>query len=179
MSPLSQLRLKKLAVLVMVWMFTGPALAADQGLLIQIQPGGSYRVWHSDGPTKLSDDEIMLLDAEATPEGGKSIPTSAGPASAMQTPVGVVISLPEAPADRSLLVDRDGCGHVKTWHAEGITKLNDDQLTDLVLAAIPGGGKRIVLDETRHAKSFLTAIGVMVAIWRPVVKPAKSVTPAR
>jgi hypothetical protein len=170
---MSQHGMKALVAMVIGWMLASAVWAADQGLLIQVQPGGAYRVWHSDGPTKLSDDEIMLLDSEATPEGGRIVPTAVGPATATQTAVGVVISLPEAPTDRALLVDRDGCGHVKTWHAEGATRLNDDQLTDLVLAAIPGGGKRVVLSEGLYAKSFLTNLGVMVAIWRPVAKPAR------
>jgi hypothetical protein len=39
------------------------------------------------------------------------------------------------------------------------------------MAALPGGGPRLVLDPERHAKSYLTSIGVMVAIWKP--RPAQ------
>jgi hypothetical protein len=74
-----------------------------------------------------------------------------------------------------LLVDRDACGHLKTWHAEGGVPLSEEQATDLVLAALPGGGPRLVLDAERHAKSYLTAIGIMVAIWKP--RPGAQVTP--
>ena len=59
----------------------------------------------------------------------------------------------------------------KTWHAEGATRLSEDQATDLVMAALPDGGPRLVLDTERHAKSYLTNIGVMVAIWKP--RPAR------
>jgi hypothetical protein len=52
----------------------------------------------------------------------------------------VIIELIEHQQDRELLVDRDACGHVKTWHAEGVTRLSEDQATDLVMAALPGGG---------------------------------------
>ena len=72
---------------------------------------------------------------------------------------------------KALLVDRDACGHLKTWHAEGGVPLTEEQATDLVLAALPGGGPRLVLDAERHAKSYLTAIGIMVAIWKP--RPAR------
>lgn len=161
--------------LILIWLFLGAATAAqakDDGLLIQLQPGGAYRVWHAEGVTQLTDDEAMLLDAIATPEGSEITPTAAGPAQARRTEAGVVISLQRSGPDSELLVDRDACGHIKLWHSEGATQLTEDQLTDLVLAAVPGGGQRIVLDPQRLAKSFLTPLGVMVAIWRPV-KPVR------
>lgn len=164
---------KRLAVLAFACcVFSAPVWADDDALLIQLQPGGGYRVWHTDGATHLTDDEAMLLDAIATPEGSETTMTSVGPAQSRRTPSGVVISILRSGSDRELLVDRDACGHIKTWHADGPTELNEDQLTDLVLAAVPGGGKRVVLDDRRVAKSFLNALGVMVAIWRPVGLPS-------
>lgn len=145
-----------------------PAWAQSSNLLIQVQPGGSYRVWHGDGPSQLTDDEVMLLDSMAEPEGGPPLKTALGAARARSTGQGVIIELADAPSDKALLVDRDACGHLKVWHAEGSTPLTEDQVTDLVLAAVPGGGQRLVLDAQRHAKSFLTSLGVMVAIWRPI-----------
>lgn len=148
-------------------LLAGSAVAADSAVLIQLQPGGAYRVWHNEGATRLSEDEILQLDAEATAEGSVPIATSAGPASAKRTDAGVVISVPGAAADRTLLVDRDACSAIRTWHVEGPTRLSDDQLTELVLAAVPGGGPRVRLDGGRYAKSFLTPLGVMAAIWMP------------
>ena len=143
------------------------AMAQTNNLLIQMQPGGGFRVWHGDGPSELSDDEVMLLDSLAEPQGSAPITTSLGAARARSTPQGVIIELVDATEDKSLLIDRDACGHLKTWHAEGRMQISEDQVTDLVLAAVPGGGPRLVLDGQRHAKSFLTSLGVMVAIWRP------------
>jgi hypothetical protein len=142
-------------------------LAQSSNLLIQLQPGGSYRVWYADGPSVLSDDEVLLLDSLAEPKGGEIVETSLGAARARQSDQGVVIELLDRAEDKALLVDRDGCGHLKTWHADGATPITEDQITDLVISAIPGGGPRLVLDADRHAKAFLTNLGVMVAVWRP------------
>ena len=143
------------------------AAAQSSTLLIQSLPGGNFRVWHGDGPSQLSDDEVMLLQSLAEPKGSAPIQTSLGAARALSTDQGVIIELAGAARDKALLVDRDACGHLKTWHAEGATRITDEQTTDLVLAAVPGGGPRLILDEQHHAKSFLTSLGVMVAIWRP------------
>ena len=143
------------------------AMAQTNNLLIQMQPGGGFRVWHGDGPSVLSDDEVMLLDSLAEPRGSAPITTSLGAARARSTEQGVVIELADATADKALLVDRDACGHLKTWHSEGRMQISENQAIDLVMAAVPGGGPRMVLDEQHHAKSFLTNLGVMVAIWRP------------
>jgi hypothetical protein len=141
--------------------------AENQNVLIQLQADGSYRIWNAEGPSQLDDDEVMLLESLAEPEGSRLVTTALGPALARRTPLGVIIELQAAARDRSLLVDRDACGHLKTWHAQGVTLLSEDQATELVLSALPGGGPRVVLDAGRHAKAFLTNVGVMVAIWRP------------
>lgn len=143
------------------------AAAADNGLLIQTVPGGGYRVWHTEGATNLSEDEILMLAAGATPEGSELQRISAGPARAFQTGNGVIIELPEAAADRRLLVDRDACGAVKVWHSDGTTQLSDDQLTELVLSALPGGGRPVKVDGN-YAKAFITPLGYAVVIWAPV-----------
>lgn len=143
------------------------AVAADNSLLIQIEAGGGYRVWHTEGPTQLSEDDILMLAAGATPEGSALQPVSAGPARAFQTGNGVIIELPEAASDHKLLVDRDACGAVKVWHSEGETQLTEEQMTELVITALPGGGKLVKVDG-RYAKSFVTPLGYAVVIWAPV-----------
>lgn len=144
-----------------------PATAQNLSLLIQSVPGGAYRIWHGDGTSMLDDDDVAKLDAIAVPEGSPPLRTSLGPAIARRTSLGVIIELPEAASDRHLLVDRDGCGHLKTWHADGAIVLSDDQATDLVMSALPGGGPRVVLDAEYNAKAYITSIGVMVAVWKP------------
>jgi len=144
------------------------ALAESTNLLIQLQAGGTYRIWHGEGPSVLDDDEVMLLYSLAEPQGSAPVATALGAARARSTAQGVVIELLDAATDKALLVDHDACGHIKTWHAEGGAPISEEQATDLVLAAVPGGSRRLVLDEQRHAKSFLTELGVMVAIWRPL-----------
>lgn len=149
-----------------------PAAAAEtSNLLIQLQPGGGFRVWHAEGASVLDDDEVIQLDANAEPGGGGIMVTGLGPARARRTPLGVIIELQQATSDASLLVDRDACGHLKTWHADGETRLSEEQVTDLFMSALPGGGPRQVLDDGRHAKGFSTELGVMVTIWRP--RPAR------
>lgn len=143
------------------------ASAVDNALLIQVEPGGGYRVWHTEGATQLTEEEILMLAAGASPEGSVLQPVSAGPARAIQTGNGVVIELPEAPRDRRLLVDRDACGAIKVWHAEGETKLTDEQISDLVISALPGGGRPIKVDG-RYAKAFITELGYAVVLWAPV-----------
>jgi hypothetical protein len=143
------------------------AVAADNSLLIQIEPGGGYRVWHTEGQTHLSEEEILMLAAGATPEGSALQQVSAGPARAFQTGNGVIIEIPQAVSDRKLLVDRDACGAIKVWHGDGETQLTEEQITELVISALPGGGKLVKVDG-RYAKSFVTPLGYAVAIWAPV-----------
>ena len=160
-------RTAMLVILLALVFASGAARAENNSLLIQLQPGGSYRIWYADGPSVLEDEDVMLLDAAAEVEGSAPVKTALGMARALRTSQGVVIELADVGRDRFLLVDRDACGHVKTWHAEGGMPLSEDQATDLFLAALPGGGARVVLDGERHAKSFLTNLGAMVAIWKP------------
>jgi hypothetical protein len=134
-------------------------------LLIQLQPGGGYKVWHTEGESQLADDDIMAIEATAGREGGKETPTGLGPARAVETPDGIVISLPAAPRDKFLLLDRDGCGHVRVWHSAGATNLPEDQITDIFMSALPGGGKRITVDGY-HVKAFITGLGVTASLWK-------------
>lgn len=144
----------------------GSAVAADTPLLIQLQPDGKYRVWHTEGDTHLSDDELLTLAASARPEGGEPMEVSAGPARAFELPQAVLIEIPGAPADKALLLDRDECGGIKVWHDAGATQLSEDQLTELVLTAVPGGGKRVMVGKD-YAKAFTTRLGVVAMIWKP------------
>lgn len=146
-----------------------PAWAADNSLLIQVEPDGRYRVWHTEGATNLTEDEVLTLAADAAPEGGNPRQVSAGMARAFQTERGLIIEIADARGDKRLLVDRDECGSIKTWHSEGATQLNDDQLTELVLSALPGGGRRVSVGGN-HAKAFITPLGYSVVIWKPVVR---------
>lgn len=143
-----------------------PAAAEDTALLIQIQPDGRYRVWHAGAPSPLGDEDILALEAGATPEGGRKLVTAAGLAQAFDTPNGVLIRLPALGPDKSLLIDRDGCGGIKVWHAQGTENPTDEELTELVLTALPDGGKRIALGRL-HAKAYSTKIGVIAVIWKP------------
>ena len=145
------------------------ANAVDNVLLIQMQPGGNYRVWHIEGESRLSDDEIMALEVTARPEGGEETPTSAGPARVYESSDGVTISLPAARNDKLLLIDRDDCNHVRVWHAAGATNLSEDQITDIVISALPGGGKRLTVGNF-HVKAFITKLGVTATLWKVPAK---------
>ena len=161
-----------LAVAAIAALFAFPAAAEDTALLIQIRPDGRYTVWHASGQSPLSDDEIGALEASAKREGGRSMLTAAGMARAFETPNGVLIRLPALGPDRSLLIDHDGCGGIKVWHDRGDVDLTEDELTELVLSALPEGGKNVVLGKY-HAKAYSTKIGVIAAIWRPVPRPGR------
>ncbi len=143
-----------------------PAAAEDTALLIQLRPDGRYTVWRADGLSLLSDDEIGALEASAKPEGGRNMLTAAGLARAFETPNSVLIRLPAPSPDRALLIDHDGCGGITIWHDRGDVNLTEDELTELVLSALPEGGKNVVLGQ-HHAKAYTTKIGVVAAIWRP------------
>lgn len=160
--------MKRLLVALVGMLAAGLVMAAgDNALLIQTKAGGGYTVWHADGVTQISDDEIMQVAAAATPEGSPLQTVSAGKARAFQTEAGVIIEFPDLARDRRLLVDRDACGAIKVWHADGETQLTEDQITDLVMAALPGGGRRVNVGD-RYAKSFVTPMGYAVVIWAPV-----------
>jgi len=154
----------RLLLFVAALMAMTSAWAVDNVLLIQVQAGGGYKVWHTDGESQLSEDDIMNLELTAKPGGGEEIPTGAGPARAFETSDGVTISLPAARNDKALLIDRDECNHVRIWHAAGATNLSEDQITDIVMSALPGGGKRITIGNY-HVKAFLGKLGVTAALW--------------
>ncbi len=143
--------------------------AADNSLLIQLEPNGHYKLWHTEGVTTLSDDEVLSLAATARPEGGEPMAVAAGTARAFETSQGVVIAIPEAKADKKLLVDRDDCGAIKLWHSEGSTMLTEEQMTDLVISALPGGGRPIAVGD-RYAKAYITRLGYTVVVWKPVAR---------
>ena len=149
-----------------------PAAAEDTALLIQIETDGRYTVWHAGGKSPLGDEEISALEVTARPEGGKPTLTTAGLAQAFDTPAGMLIRLPALGPDRSLLIDRDGCGGIKIWHDRGDVNLTEDELTELVLSALPEGGKNVTMT-SYHAKAYSTKIGVIAAIWKPVAKPGR------
>jgi len=140
------------------------ASAVDNVLLIQVQAGGGYKIWHTEGESQLSEDDIMAMEVTAKPGGGEETPTSAGPARAYETSDGVMISLPAARTDKALLIDRDECGHVRLWHSAGATQLSDNQITDIVMRALPGGGRRISIGNS-YVKAYLTKLGVTAAFW--------------
>ena len=143
--------------------------AEDNVLLIQNGPQG-YVVWHTEGPSQITDDEALEAIASARPEGGETVMTHLGPARAYEQSQGVVIRLAEVQHDKALLTDRDACGHVYLWHSEGATQLSEAELTEIVLAALPEGGKRLQLGD-RYAKSFVTKLGVTVTLWKIPAKP--------
>lgn len=149
-----------------------PASAEDTALLIQIEPSGRYTVWHAGGKSPLSEEEISALEVTARPEGGKPTLTTAGLVQAFDTDKGMLIRLPALGPEKTLLIDRDGCGGIKLWHSHGNINPSEDELTDLVLAALPEGGKRIALGKL-SAKAYSTKIGVIAVIWKPVAKPVR------
>lgn len=154
----------RLALFAALWMAVTTAGAADNVLLIQMQPGGRYLVWHTEGESRITEDEAMELEATARPGGGEEMQTSAGPARAYETSDGVTIRLLAAKEDKALLIDRDNCGHIRLWHAAGATNLADDQITDIVMSALPGGGKRLTIGNY-HVKAFITPLGVTATLW--------------
>lgn len=155
----------KPALFLAALLVTTAAAAADNVLLIQLRAGGGFTVWHTEGESRLSDDQAMALEVTAKPEGGPETPTSLGPARAYETDDGVVIALPAAAKDKALLIDRDNCGHIRLWHAAGTTQLSDEQITDVFISALPGGGPRLTLGED-YVKAFVTPLGVTATLWR-------------
>lgn len=150
-------------------LFALGAQAEDNVLLIQTGPQG-YTVWHTEGETRFSDDEVLEIMATAQEGGGEVTPTRYGPAIAfVEGEAGVIIRLPGAERDRALLVDRDACGHVIVWHAEGKTQLPEEQLTEIAVSALPEGGPRLRLGD-RYAKAFLGRLGITVTLWRVPLK---------
>lgn len=143
------------------------ALAADEALLIQMEKNGKFRVWHVEGATHLTEQELGLLEANAQPEGSDALVTDHGPARAYWTPEGIIVRLPEAKSDKALLLDHPACSELKAWHAEGETQLTENQLSDLVGSALPDGGPTITVGGFQ-AKAFLTRLGVTATLWKKV-----------
>ena len=154
----------RIALFLAALMAVTAANAADNVLLIQLQAGGGFRVWHTEGDSQLTDDEVMALEVTAKPEGGELTPTSVGPARVYETGEGVTIRLPDARNDKVLLIDRDDCNHVRVWHSAGATNLLEDQIADIFMSALPGGGKRIAVGDY-HVKAFVTKFGVTATLW--------------
>lgn len=166
---MSPVRVMGALLAALVFVVARPVGAADHTLLIQSAASGKYTVWHSEGEPNFSDDELSALEVSATPEGSAPMLTAAGGARAFETPEGIVIRV-GGEAGRAVLIDRDACGGVRLWHSEGATRLGEDQLTELVLAAVPGGGKRLLIAGL-HAKAYLTRIGVIAVMWPPQRRP--------
>ncbi len=101
-----------------------------------------------------SADNVLLIQLQA----------GAGPARVHETGEGVTISLPEAKNDKVLLIDRDDCNHVRVWHSAGTTNLAEDQIADIFMSALPGGGKRLSVGQY-HVKAFITRQGVTSTLW--------------
>ncbi len=155
----------KAALFLALLLIVGAASAADNVLLIQLRAGGGFTVWHTEGESQLTDDEIMELEVTARPGGGAVVPTSAGPARVYESGEGAMISLPEAKHDKALLIDRDDCNHVRVWHSAGATSLSEDEIADIFMSALPGGGKRITVGNY-YVKAFVTKLGVTATLWR-------------
>ena len=129
-------------------------------------------VWHTEGTTQLEDDTILEVIATATTDGGPELNTPLGPVRAYALAEATLIRFAAAIEDNALLVERDACGHIKTWHAAGKTQLTTDEIDEVLLTALPGGGKRLVFGD-RYAKGFVNNLGVTVTLWRIPRKPAQ------
>jgi len=146
---------------------TATAQAADNTLLIQIEPSGNFRVWHTEGENMLDEEDVHALTDVATVEGDARVPTALGIASAQRTPNGIVVHLHDKKVDNRLLIDRDDCGGTKLWHSDGATNLREEDLTELVLTALPEGGERMKIGD-RLARAFTSRIGVVAVLWQPI-----------
>ena len=140
-------------------------------LLLQTGAQGTT-VWHTEGTSQLDDDAILEIIASATPEGGPELNTSLGSVRAYAVPEATLIRFAAVMEDNALLVERDACGHIKTWHAAGKTQLTAVEIDEILLTALPGGGKRLAFGD-RYAKGFLNNLGVTVTLWRIPRKPAQ------
>ena len=164
-------RLKAGVCLVACWLAAPwTALAADNVLLIQTGPKG-FTIWHNEGDSRLEDDEILEIMVTATPEGGEVVATTLGPARAYEIPEATLIRLLAVRGgDDALLVERDACGHVKAWHAAGKAQLTEEQVTEAVLTALPGGGRRLMFGDN-YAKGFIGPLGVTLTLWPVLHRP--------
>ena len=156
--------MKRLLLPLFAALLAAPAWAEDNVLLVRQGPEG-FVVWHTEGESALTDDELLEIMATATPEGGPEQATPHGPARAYELSEGILVRLPEAPRDKALLVDRDACGHVVVWHADGPTRLDDGELAEAVMSALPEGGPRLRFGD-RYAKAFIGRLGVTITLWK-------------
>ena len=138
--------------------------AADNVLLIQHGTAG-YTVWHSEGPTQLDDDVVLEIMASAEAEGGVEMTSPVGRARAFARGAAVEIRFSDLQGDNALLVDRDACGHIHVWHAAGARQVPEDQLTEIMLTALPGGGKRLRFGN-EYVKGFIIDLGVTATFWQ-------------
>ncbi len=159
--------LGRVLLLGVVAMACAGALAADEALLIQMEKDGKFRVWHVEGATNLTELELGLLEANASPEGSDVLVTAHGPARSYWTPEGIQVVLPEAKSDKKLLLDHPACSELKAWHSEGETQLTENQLSDLVGSAAQDGGPTITVGGYQ-AKAFLTRLGITATLWKKV-----------
>jgi hypothetical protein len=47
--------------------------------------------------------------------------------------------------------------------------LSEDQVADIFISALPGGGKRITIGDY-HVKAFVTRLGVIATLWNAAAK---------
>lgn len=152
------------------------AIAAEDTILIQLTPDGQYRVWYNRGESNLSESDLTALEASALPEGGPVVATAAGSARAFASEDVIRVEIPGALHDKTLLVSRDPCGWASAWHTAGIVEISNDDLTELVMTALPTGGKNIRVG-TRLAKAYTTRLGVVAVLWQPLPRRADSDRP--
>lgn len=165
----SQRRSPNFLLFIALLVSTGVASATENVLLIQMRPDGHYTIWYNEGKSQLTDEDVVRLDGTEKPEGGPATITSAGLARAYQTANGVTIRLTAAQNYESVLLDRDNCGHIRLWHSDGKTDLSEDEITDIVMSALPEGGKRLTIGK-RYAKAYLTKLGVTAVLWSALQK---------
>lgn len=147
--------------------FSSLAIAAEDTILIQLAQDGQYRVWYSLGDSNLTESDLTALEASALPEGGPVVATAAGSARAFASEDTIRVEIPDAPHDKILLVSRDPCGWASAWHTAGHADLSNDDLTELVMTALPTGGKNILVG-MRLAKAYTSKLGVVAVIWQPL-----------
>lgn len=156
--------------------FSSLVNAAEDTILIQLTQDGQYRVWYSRGDSNLSENDLAAIEASALPEGGPVVSTAAGSARAFSAEDSIRVEIPDAPQDKTLLISRDPCGWASAWHMAGHVELSNDDLTELVMTALPTGGKSIRVG-TRLAKAYTSKLGVVAVIWQPLPRRAVSDRP--
>lgn len=145
---------------------TSLAIAAEDTILIQLTRDAQYRVWYSRGDSNLTEGDLATLEASALPEGGPVVATAAGSARAYAAEDAIRVEIPDAPHDKTLLVSRDPCGWASAWHTAGHVDITNDALTEMVMTALPTGGKNVPVG-SRLAKAYTSKLGVVAVIWQP------------